>query len=265
MIKKVKLFINNNCSSIEFSKKLESELINNGFVIDNDEYDLGIAVGGDGSFLRMIKQNNFNSDIYYIGINTGTLGFLQEVRKGDYKKFINELVNEEYRVEEIGVQETIIEHDDTTSRFLSLNEIVVRDKDLNLTKLTVKINGDILECFIGDGLLVATSTGSTAYNLSFGGSIVYNTFNTLQITPIAPVNSKVYRSLLNSVIVPSNVEVSIIPEKDKKNLLITVDGENNFYNNVKKIKTSVKNRTIKCLRLKHYNFPEKINEKLLMD
>ena len=265
MIKKIKLFVNNNKESIRFSKKLELELINNGFIIDNDNYDLAIAIGGDGSFLRMIKQNNFDSDVYYIGINTGTLGFLQEVGKKDYKKFISELVNEEYKIEHIGVQETVIEHNNNTSRFLSLNEIVIRDKDLNATKLTVKINEDLLEKFTGDGLLIATSTGSTAYNLSFGGSIVYNIFNTLQITPIAPINSKVYRTLLNSVIIPSNMEVTVIPENNKKDLLVTIDGENNFYNNVDLIKTSIQNRTIKCLRLKHYNFPEKINEKLLTD
>ena len=265
MIKKIKLFVNNNKESIRFSKKLELELINNGFIIDNDNYDLAIAIGGDGSFLRMIKQNNFDSDVYYIGINTGTLGFLQEVGKKDYKKFISELANEEYKIEHIGVQETVIEHNNNTSRFLSLNEIVIRDKDLNATKLTVKINEDLLEKFTGDGLLIATSTGSTAYNLSFGGSIVYNIFNTLQITPIAPINSKVYRTLLNSVIIPSNMEVTVIPENNKKDLLVTIDGENNFYNNVNLIKTSIQNRTIKCLRLKHYNFPEKINEKLLTD
>lgn len=262
-MKKVKLFVNNNIDSIEFSKILEQELLNNGFTIDDKDYSIAIAIGGDGSFLRMVKQNNFNSDIYYIGINTGTLGFLQEVRKSDYKDFIKELVNNEYRVEELGIQETIITHNNTTSRFLSLNEIVVRDKELNLVKLKVHINGDLLEDFTGDGLLIATSTGSTAYNLSFGGSIVYNAFNTLQITPIAPINSKVYRSLLNSVIIPSNMNITLSPKVDKRDLVITIDGENNFYNNVEKIETSIKDKTIKCIRLSHYNFPEKINDKLL--
>lgn len=265
MIKRVRLFVNNNDKSIRFSEKFKIKLIDSGFIIDEECYDLAIAIGGDGAFLRMVKMANFNSDIYYVGINTGTLGFLQEVKKEEVDKFIEELKNNEYKVEDIGIQETIIDHGNSSSMFYSLNEIVVRDKNLNATKLNVQINNDLLENFIGDGLLIATSCGSTAYNLSFGGSIVYNVFNTLQITPIAPINSKVYRSLLNSVIIPSNMEILIFPQKDNRDLLITIDGENNFYDGINFIKTSVKDKKIKCLRLKHYNFPEKINEKLLTD
>ena len=109
----------------------------------------------------------------------------------------------------------------------------------------------------------SSSTGSTAQNLSFGGSIVYNTFSSLQITPIAPLNSNAYRSLFNSVIIPDKKVIDIIPD-DRKDLLVTIDGENNFYKDVSNIATKIDSKKIKILRLKHYNFPQKINEKLLM-
>lgn len=264
MIKNIKLFVNNNKESVRISKIINKKFIKNGFNITDENFDLGIAIGGDGSFLRMIKSCNFNSDIYYVGINSGTLGFLQEVKIDEIDKFINELKNNNYKVEEVGIQETIINHKKETSRFYSLNEIVIRDKNLKVVKLDINIDGYLLEKFIGDGILVASSYGSTAYNLSFGGSIVYNTFTSLQITPIAPINSKVYRSLLNSVIIPDKKVVAIIPESGKRDLIITVDGENNFYDDVCSIETKIDSKTIKCLRLSHYNFPQKINEKLLM-
>src|SRR5699024_100929 len=110
---------------------------------------------------------------------------------------------------------------------LSLNEMIVRDMELNTANLKVLVEDVLLEDFVGDGLLLATSFGSTAYNLSFGGSIVYNTFHTLQLTPIAPLNNKSYRTLLNSVILPDNKEIVIKPCNRTKNLLITVDGDNN--------------------------------------
>ena len=233
--------------------------------MDDSEYDLAIAIGGDGSFLRMIKSNNFNSNIIYVGINAGTLGFMQEIKLNNIDEFINELINNKYKIEQIGIQETTINHNNSSSKFYSLNEIIIRDKDLKVVNLDIKIDGDLLENYIGDGILIATSSGSTAHNLSYGGSIVYNTFTSLQITPMAPINSKVYRSLLNSVIIPDKKEITIIPNKENNNLILTIDGENNIYENVENIKTKIDNKKINFLRLSHYNFPEKINEKLLTE
>lgn len=209
----------------------------------------------------MIKNSSFNSNPYYIGINSGTLGFLQEAKNTEVDKLIYELQEEKYKIDEIGIQETNIYHDGV-SKFYSLNEIVVRDKDFKMVKFDVSIDKDYLERFTGDGLLIATSQGSTAHNLSYGGSIVYNNFSTLQITPIAPINSKVYRTLNNSVIIPDQKEI-IMKSIGKKDLMVTIDGENNVYHNVDSISTFIKDKKIKCLRFSHYNFPQKINEKIL--
>jgi len=211
----------------------------------------------------MVKSNNFNSDIYYIGINSGTLGFMQEVKIDEIDKFIMELKNNLYKVEEIGIQETIVNHENSSSMFYSLNEIVIRDKNLKVVKCDINIDNDLLEKFMGDGILISTSSGSTAHNLSYGGSIIYPTFSSLQITPMGPINSKVYKSLVNSVIIPDKKEITLMPEN--KSLLLTIDGENKLYNDVESISTKIDDKKIKCLRLSHYNFPEKINEKLLSD
>ena len=261
MIKNVKLYVNNNDKSLSTAKLIKEKLIYNGFKINDEKYDLAIAVGGDGSFLRMIKANNFNSDIIYVGINAGTLGFAQEVSIDDIDLFIDELKNNDYKIDNIGIQETKLETKKEENYFYSLNEIVVRDKELNTLVSDVKIENVLLEHFVGDGLLIATSFGSTAYNLSFGGSIIYNTFHTLQITPIAPLNNKSYRNLLNSVVIPENKIITLIPKNN--NVLITVDGENYSYNDIKSIETCVDKKRVKCLRRKDYNFSKKINEKFL--
>ena len=265
MIKNIKLFINKNDKSIETAKLIKERLTYNGFIVDDKKYDLGIAVGGDGSFLRMVKQNNFNSDIYYIGINLGTLGFMQEVKLDEIDNFITELKEEKYKVDEIGIQETIINtsgyYPSKIPKFYSLNEIVVRDKNLKVVKCDINIDNDLLEKFMGDGILISTSSGSTAHNLSYGGSIIYPTFSSLQITPMGPINSKAYKSLVNSVIIPDKKQITLIPEN--KSLLLTIDGENKVYSDVESISTKIDDKKIKCLRLSHYNFPKKINEKLL--
>ena len=268
MIKNIKLFVNKNNKSIETATLIKEKLTQNGFIISDNNFDLGIAVGGDGSFLRMIKQNNFSSEPYYIGINSGTLGFLQEVKANEIDVFIDELKQEKYKVDEIGIQETMIKSNSYISKFptfYSLNEIIVRDRNLKVVKLDINIEGDLLEKFTGDGILISSSSGSTAHNLSYGGSIIYPTFSSLQITPMGPINSKVYKSLVNSVIIPDKKEITLIPEEGHRNLMLTIDGENKTYDDVECISTKIEDKKIKCLRLSHYNFPEKINEKLLTD
>ena len=260
---KVKLFINNNDKSRDFANSLQKKLIKKGFIIAEEDYNLAIAIGGDGSFLRMVKSSLFNEDCIYVGINTGTLGFAQEISIEEIDKFLTDLKNNNYKIEEIGIAEAEITLSDSISKQLFLNEIVVRDQDLNTANLKIEVEEKLLENYAGDGILITTSFGSTAYNLSFGGSIVYNTFHTLQITPIAPLNNKSYRNLLNSVIIPSDKKITITPEKRTLNLLVTIDGDNNKYDRVEKIEIKTYHRTIKVYRNKDYNFISKINNKFL--
>ena len=262
-IKRIKIFANKNDKSLSLKDEVANKLIENDFEIVDNNFDLGIAIGGDGSFLRMIKDNNFDSDTYYIGINAGTLGFAQEVEINDIEEFINDLKEDKFLVEEIGIQEsTIYNKDNKTDEFYSLNEIVVREKTLNTLKLDVYIDNYLLENFAGDGILVATSFGTTAYNLSFGGSIIYNTFHALELTTIAPLNNKTYKTISNSIVLPQNKNITLLPTKTD-NLIVTVDGVNKVYDNVIKIETIMKDKTIKCLRNKDYNFIKKINEKFI--
>ena len=242
-IKFVKLFPNNNKKSKEQAHTLQEKLEKNGFVIDNNKFSLAIAIGGDGSFIRMVKDCNFDDDIYYLGVNTGTLGFAQEIYPDEVDTFLERLKNEDYKIEEIGVEETKVKTKEGVLEFNSLNEILVRDKELNTIKLTIMIDEKRLENFVGDGILVSTSFGSSAYNLSFGGSIVYSDLHTMQITPESRI-------------------VSLIPKELSNQLIITVDGENKSYNDVQKIEISVKKK-IKFVRMTEYDYTKKIHEKFL--
>ena len=260
-IKRIILFANNTEYSNAILEELHKKLKDNDYIITEKDFDLAIAIGGDGTFLKMIKECNFCSNIYYIGVNTGTLGFAQEIYPKDIDTFITSLKNESYKTENISVQETKVFTKKETAHFYSLNEIVIREKDLNTLYVDININNDLLETFAGDGILISTSFGSTAYNLSFKGSIVYSSLHTLQVTPIAPLNSRSYRTLQNSVIVPEERIITVIPTTRTSDLIVTVDGENNIYGQVQMIETSVKKRKIKCLRMQEYDYTKKVYEK----
>lgn len=263
-INKVKLFINNNLKSRKAAEEIRDELLKNKFEIVEDNFDLGIAVGGDGSFLRMITNSNFNSECYYVGINAGTLGFAQDISLDDIATFIKSLSKDNINYEKIGIGEVeVIFKNQTINKYHIVNEIVIRNEELNTLHANVLVDNSLLEKYVGDGLLIATSFGSTAYNLSFGGSIVFNTFDTLQITPIAPLNNKSYRNLINSVIIPSNKTVIVEPNTNDNNLLITIDGKNLFLNEVEKIKIVINKKTINIIRKKDYDFVKKVNEKFV--
>ena len=148
--------------------------------------------------------------------------------------------------------------------------MVIRDGDLNVLKTDIYINDDFLEEFTGDGILIATSIGSTACNISYGGSIVSPEFSTLQITPIAPINSKVYRTLSNSIVEPGRIKIGsrykktiieLVPKN--RRVIISIDGDNKEIEDVDSVCSSIEDKKIKMLRFSHYNFPQKINEKLL--
>ena len=258
----VKIFYNNNDKSINTFNEVKDKLIKNGFNMVENDYNIAIAIGGDGSFLRMVKETNFKSDVLYLGINTGTLGFAQEIHVNELDELIENLKTGNYKVNEFGVQETNLYSNNENSKFYSLNDIVIRDMDLNTLKLDIFIDDALLEHFAGDGILVSTSFGSTAYNLSFGGSIIYNTFHALELTPVAPLNNKTYRTLTNSLVLPQNKNIEIVPVSNK-NLIVTVDGENKYYENVDKIDTILSDKTIMCYQKIDYNFVKKINDKFL--
>lgn len=262
-VKKIRLFYNDNDKSIKIALSLNNKLLEYGYeVIYGDDFDLGIAIGGDGSFLRMVKNCQFRDDVYYIGVNTGTLGFVQEIYPKDINLFIDNLSNNNYRIDNVDIQSNIVETKNFKNEFYSLNEILIREKNLKTTFLDIFINERLLENFVGDGVLVSTSFGSTAYNLSYGGSIVYNDLHTMQITPIAPLSNKSYQVLSNSVIIPEDRIINIRPNYRTKDLLLTNDGDNQIYDDVLNIDISVKKK-IKFLRMNDYDYTKKINEKFL--
>ncbi|MGI5897777.1 MAG: NAD(+)/NADH kinase [Candidatus Dojkabacteria bacterium] len=262
MIKSFKLYPNRVTKSLEMAPLLEAKLVDSGFV-KSDEPDLAIAVGGDGAFLGMVRQTEFRIDLAYVGVNTGTLGFLQEIKFEEIDEFVEQLQRQEYRLEEIAFQQTVVKTPDVEDTYLSLNEIVVRDKLLRTAFFDVEVDGNQLQNFVGDALLISTPTGSTAHNSSYGGAIVDNSARVLQLNSMGAINSKVYRSLINPYIIGENQKIVITPEEKRKDIMLQVDGEIHIYDNAMSITTMLDERKLKFLRMKDYTYERKIREKIL--
>lgn len=263
-IKKIKLYASGKDSSKVIEEQLARKLEKLGYVISDDACDLGIAIGGDGTFLRMVRSCDFDEDTYYVGVNTGTLGFAQELYPEDIDKFLDKLVVDNYRIHDIDVQEASIYSNNGIDKYYSLNEVIVKGANYEAVHMNVKIDNNTLLKFCGDGLLICTQFGSTGQNLSYGGSIVYDGFHCLQITPMGSTTNNVYEKLDNSVLINENKVIRLVPGARSRDLVFIIDGKSNvhYYHNVDRVDSRIKKK-IKCLRMNGYDYTSRVHEKIV--
>lgn len=243
----INLISNKNFESKMTSKKLTERLSEEGYKVFekyNSDAELNICVGGDGAFLRAVHRNKFPS-IPFIGINTGHLGFFQEILPENIDEFVDNYIVGNYFVEEMSLVAAEIHTAKKIFYLTGVNEIVIKGIKSKVIHLEVNIDGNHLERFSGDGIIVSTPSGSTAYNFSSGGSIIYPSLSTLQITPLSPISSKAYRSLPNSAVIPGDLVISIKPEYRYTNSTLLVnDGMEFKYDNINVINLRISDKKI---------------------
>lgn len=179
--------------------------------------DLMISMGGDGTFLESITYIR-SLGIPIIGINTGRLGFLANIARQEVVTAFEAILNNQYTLE----QRSLIQLKSDQNLFgdfdCALNEITVQKESNTMISVQVYLNGDLLNSYWTDGLIVSTPTGSTAYSLSVGGPIATPDCKNFIISPIASHNLTV-----RPVIVPSGNKIKLRVEGRNKNFLITLD------------------------------------------
>ena len=245
---------------------LRQKLTSRGYKVTegyDEEAELLICIGGDGAFLRTMHKCDF-PETPIVGINTGHLGFFQEVWPEDFDTFIEDYERENYTIQKLGtVMGLATTADGTTNTHIGLNEIAITGSKSYTIHFDLSIGDKPIERFSGDGILVATSAGSTAYNYSVGGSIVDPRLNLLQVTPLAPMNTTAFRSFTSSIMLPSDLTLGIVPEESDKIIYITNDGIENEYDNLKEIKVKISDKSVNLIRFSDYDFWSKVKDKFL--
>lgn len=160
-----------------------------------DEIECAIVIGGDGSLIEVARLF-WGKDIPIIGINMGTLGYLTEVEVGHIEGAIKQITEGDFVLEKRMMLEGTFENGKCD---VSLNDIVVSRKgELHIIHFRLYVNGELLNDYEADGVVISTPTGSTAYNLSAGGPIVEPTASLIVITPICPHGLNVRSIILSS-------------------------------------------------------------------
>lgn len=273
-MKKICIYLNEYQESIEVANELEERFnnveIETDFISiheernDRSDYDFNIVIGGDGSFLKAVMLSNY-SKAPFIGINTGGLGFFQEVGLEDIPNLVHHIKTGDYVTDPIRLLKcTAFKTDGSSREFLCVNEALVKGLNSKVLHMDVMIGDNFLERFSGDGLIISTSIGSTAYNFSVGGAIVYPALEIMQLSPLAPISSASYRSLLNSVIMPGRLVVTMKPEtKYEKGILIVQDGTEHLVENIDRIETTMSNVFINRLHIDDNSYWINLREKFI--
>ncbi len=219
--------------------------------------DCVISLGGDGTLLDTVIHVK-DSGIPVIGINYGRLGFLANIGKEDLSNAIEALVNRKYVLD----KRTLIHLDANVPLFgecpYALNEFSLHKKDTSpMIKIHTYLNGEFLNTYWADGLIVSTPTGSTGYSLSCNGPVVFPDSASFVITPVAPHNLNI-----RPIIVPDNTIVSFEIEGRTDGFLCTLDSRREIV--TKEILLAVKKETfgINLIRLNENNFLQTLRNKL---
>ena len=222
------------------------------------DVDLVFSIGGDGTFLEAVTYVQ-DKGIPIVGINSGRLGFLADISQGEMRAAINKILEGKYSVRQLDLLalETMGDHFGGCN--FALNELAVskRDSSAMITVHTF-VNDEFLNSFWADGLIISTTTGSTAYSLSVGGPILHPDSKSFIITPIAPHNLNV-----RPIVVPNDVEITLKVNGRDSKFLASLDSRSEVFENSVNLKVKKAGFSVKVIELEGHSFFTTLRNKLM--
>lgn len=182
-----------------------------------DDIDLLIVLGGDGTLLGVARDVSSKYDVPILGINIGNLGFLSSIEIKDIDEAFEKIKNQKFNVE----KRTMLKCTIDSTEGIALNDIVIAKGTLSrMISFNVIIDGKQYSKFKGDGLIIATPTGSTAYSFSAGGPFIYPSVDVITLTPICP-----HSKTMHPIVLGSNSIIEVCVENNEDEIYVTYDGQ----------------------------------------
>ena len=222
-----------------------------------EDIDFAISIGGDGTFLTTAAHIG-SKNIPILGINVGRLGFLSEVQASDVDNILNQLINNDYTIEQRSVLQVTASENPQFTLPCALNEVAVMKQELSsMISIETSINGEVLHTYNADGLIISTPTGSTAYNLSVGGPIVAPQSKVIVLSPIATHSLNV-----RPLIIPDDCFIDLKISSRSQSYLISIDGRSHSNRETVNIHIKKAPYTIKLVQLGNRTFFDSLKNKL---
>ena len=249
----------------------EYPVFNDGFInsdaqpadVHGEPVDFALSVGGDGTFLTSAAAIG-TKNIPILGINCGHLGFLAEVQSQDVDAILHQLVEGEYTIEQRSLLNvTIYDREGSRRDGLimapnALNEIAILKEGLSsMLQIELKVNGELLHTYNSDGLVIATPTGSTAYNLSIGGPLMAPQSRGIILTPIAP-----HSLTVKPLVVPDDWKFDLRVTSRYDAFMVSVDGRSQSLGTDMSLHIERAPYTVKVVQIGDNSFLKSLRTKL---
>lgn len=220
--------------------------------------DLAISIGGDGTLLNKAALLAAH-DTPVMGINTGHLGYLTACRLNEAIDMIDRFMKGDCRKQERSMLQLLEIDGKPCGEVLALNEIaILRQDTTSMISMPTTINGTMLTTYKGDGLVISTPTGSTAYNLSVGGPIISPSTNCLALSPISPHSLNMRPIVVND---DSVLEVTV--NTRAKWIQVSVDGMAMTLPSGSRVKIALAKNKLTVIQKRDHNFASTLRDKLL--
>jgi len=188
-----------------------------------EEADFLVSLGGDGTLLSLVRRSyGYHKPV--VGINAGTLGFLADITIDDVDNFLEQLLKGEYRIDDrMMIEGCVTTKEGKKEKFFAFNDVVItRPAVSKMAKINASIDGEWFNTYKGDGLIISTPTGSTAYNLAAGGPMMYPLTQAFILTPILAHSLSNQRPL----VVPVDFTIELSSPEEK--VIAVIDGQDNY-------------------------------------
>ena len=242
--KRVDLIANRKPQSRKVSYELKDLLKKHNFILNDKNPDIVVSIGGDGMLLSAFHKYEDQLDkVRFVGVHTGHLGFFTDYRDFELEQLVTNLqLDTGAKVSYPLLNVKVHLENGEVKTYRALNEASIRRADRTMVA-DVVINHVHFERFRGDGLTVSTPTGSTAYNKSLGGAVLHPTIEAIQLTEIASLNNRIYRTLGSSVIVPKKDKIEVFPTRNDYHT-ISVDNSIYSFRNIERIEYQIDHHKI---------------------
>ena len=230
-----------------------------GFIEDENNPDLIISIGGDGTLLEAFHANRHRLEqVAFLGIHTGHLGFYADWHPDEVETLVNLMATKPYKTTEYPLVKIKITTDEEILDFLALNEFTIKNIEKTLV-MKIRINQEDFEMFRGDGLCIASPSGSTGYNKSLGGALIHPSLESIQISEMASINNRVYRTIGSPLLLPKHHCIDLYPQY-KGEIGITIDHLNMQMKNINNIQCSVADEMIRFARYRPFPFWNRVRD-----
>ncbi|MDO4185458.1 MAG: NAD kinase [Bacteroidales bacterium] len=220
--------------------------------------DMMISMGGDGTFLKAASRA-VKKKIPILGINTGRLGFLADISIDEMEDMVSEIYTNHYKIEERAMLRLWSNDERLTQEPYALNEIALLKHDSSsMISIRASVNGQHLNTYQADGLIVATPTGSTAYSLSVGGPIIVPHSQTMTLTPVAP-----HSLTCRPIVICDEWEVSLEVESRSHSFLVSVDGRSFSCDEHTRLRISKADLKLKMVKRFDHHFFDTLRRKMM--